>query len=365
MSCQNGNCCRNLESGKSIVGFSSGGCSNDGSFVSKTRCCIIFLTIVLVCVGLVGFLTLLAQGKIDLQGGTVGAPGHKRASFDRDLSVSVFHGNENSSSEIGISDEFGFDRDSIYWILVPGVILLVSLVVTFVSWIYYKFYTQHIRLNPESSVWGKFINRACVPNAREFMSYFNDNEEKHWFKHDSGFEFFVMRSEPYNWHVNAEFGSYLVARWDRHRGCLLLDLDNDVPIMKEWAKIFGIGLSLSIIGNEFLFTGPVVWSIKYADHITLASDIRLLIDLDHYGEKIISHGEFALGFCSPQFNFKAISISVIKTMSYCRSATDIQMYGFIFRTGELGLLIGKQLTVLSKDKVFESAKDIIQIYSGL
>lgn len=359
MSCSNGTC-RRVEEGKRVVyaNDSCNTCVNDGSFIANNRCCIVITVVLIVIVIAAVFLGLLAKGIIPLSGGTDGAPGHKRRLNSRDLEILMTkEGFSNSSIMTVQSDESEFIN--MIPLVIFGVMLIIFVIVVFMN---------YVLVTPKglvrSDIWDTIKRRI---SSRNQYSLLNDSSIdavplKQKFVSSDGFELFIDLSNPYHWQVNSKFGTYLVTRWDRTRGCLFINLDTDVSIIREWAQIYGIDLSLSIAGSNIIFSGPVVWSCLYANSIKLGPDVKLLIDLDHYGERIIDHGNHALGFCSPQFNFKAISISVVRTASTCKSATDIQMFGFIIRTGELGLLLNRPLSVLSKDKVFESANDIIKSY---
>jgi len=178
-----------------------------------------------------------------------------------------------------------------------------------------------------------------------------------------GNELCVKQSSPDCWVVNDKFGLYLQERYDEKRGCLFLDMDKDSVIIREYLNKFGVGgCYLAIVGSGFSFSGPVVWSSLYFDGIVLLWPVSKLVDLDHFGDLVTVCDKTVLGFCSPEFNFRHTCISIIKTSSRNRSATDIQIVGFVIRSGEVGYLSAVKVVIYSKDKIFDYVREIIDCY---
>lgn len=175
------------------------------------------------------------------------------------------------------------------------------------------------------------------------------------------YELRTLISDAEVWTPNDQLKELLTSRI--RRGCLELDLDWDCHIFSEWAEHNGIGSAITIVGCNFDL-GPVLWKTDYAVGFRLARAVSKIIDLDQFGNLVTCGEKGALGFAGEMYNFRSTNISIVQTRRKAASAADLEIIGFIIRSGEEGQLHKRSITIVSRDRIFENMSVIVSAYGG-
>jgi len=178
---------------------------------------------------------------------------------------------------------------------------------------------------------------------------------------DGDFSVRVEVGDSMTWYPNAHLATFMSEMHDCKRGCLFIDLDSGPQLFVRVLQRSGLFSCLSVVSENFSFSGPVVWSTEYLVSVVLSPEVRVLVDLDHFGDRAAEPQAHTLGFCSPGFGFKRTGISILRVVSRLPSAVDLLVFSLVVRGGEKRVL-SRDLEIVSHDKVFEYAREVLRAY---